>query len=61
MDKINANDVGNGCLALAAGASAYGVATNDPAIALVAVPLGLALKAIGSYISDHYQSQAKPS
>lgn len=51
----NANDIGNVCLALAAGFSAYGAATNNPAIAAIALPLGLALKAIGSYVSEHYQ------
>lgn len=54
-ELIHANDIGNICLAVAAGASAYGAATNDLRIAAVAVPLGLSLKAIGSYISDHYQ------
>ena len=63
---VKANDVGNGCLALAAGASAYGVATNNPLIAAVALPLGIALKAVGSYIADNYQKpkadiSAKPS
>jgi hypothetical protein len=52
---VHANDVGNVCLAIAAGFSAYGLATNDVKIAAVSLPLGLALKAAGSYISDHYQ------
>jgi hypothetical protein len=54
---VNANDVGNACLAVAAGFSAYGLATNEPKIAAVALPLGLALKAIGSFISEHYQNK----
>jgi len=52
---IHANDVGNVCLAIAAGCAAYGMATDNTIIAAIAIPLGLALKAIGSFISDHYQ------
>lgn len=53
---MHANDIGNICLALAAGISAYGIATSQPEIAAIAIPLGLALKAVGSFISDHYQN-----
>lgn len=56
---MNANDIGNACLAVSAGLSAYGLATNEPKIAAVALPLGLALKAIGSFIADHYQEPIK--
>ena len=52
---VKANDIGNAALAVAAGLSAYGAATNDVQIAAVALPLGIAVKAIGSYIQDHYQ------
>jgi hypothetical protein len=60
---VKANDIGNACLAIAAGACAYGAATNQPIVAAVALPLGIALKAVGSYITDHYQTvtEAKPT
>jgi hypothetical protein len=58
---VHANDIGNACLAIAAGLSAYGAATNQLEIAAIALPLGLALKAVGSFISDHYQDKPKSS
>lgn len=58
---MKANDVGNAAIAVAAFASAYGAATNDVKIAAVAIPLGLGLKALGSYITDHYEDSAAPA
>jgi hypothetical protein len=56
---VRANDIGNGALAVASGFLAYAAATADLKLAGIALSLGMAIKAIGSYIQDHYQDAPK--
>jgi hypothetical protein len=50
-----ANDIANLILAISAGIIAYAYATNNPEIVAYLVPIALGIKAIGSFISGHYQ------
>lgn len=57
---MKANDIGNYALAISAGILAYAANTADLKLAGTALAIGMAIKAVGSYITDH-STEVKPA
>jgi len=57
--KISYADTGNIGLAISAFALAYGAATADVRVSAILTPLGLGLKAFGSYMNDRALAKAE--
>jgi hypothetical protein len=57
--KLTYGDAGNIGLAISAFALAYGAATADVKISAILTPLGLGLKAFGSYMAEREAAKEK--